>query len=68
MQPILRRLLFLWTVVVLPSVLAASADAAKSPKFLVILVDDMGYSDPGFMGGEIETPRLDRVHGDLRRV
>ena len=31
------------------------------PNLVVILVDDMGYSDAGFMGGEIKTPNLDRL-------
>ena len=30
--------------------------ATERPNFLVILVDDMGYSDPQCFGGEIETP------------
>jgi len=31
------------------------------PNIIVILVDDMGYSDLGFMGSEIKTPNLDRM-------
>lgn len=34
---------------------------ATRPNVLVILVDDLGYSDLGFMGSEIETPNLDRL-------
>lgn len=35
------------------------------PNFLVILADDMGYSDAGCYGGEIRTPNLDSLarHG-----
>lgn len=33
----------------------------KKPNFLVILADDMGYSDAGCYGGEIETPNIDRL-------
>lgn len=33
--------------------------AEERPNVLVILVDDMGYSDPSFMGGEVPTPNLD---------
>ena len=33
----------------------------KQPNFLVIMVDDMGYSDPGCYGGEIQTPNLDNL-------
>jgi arylsulfatase len=31
------------------------------PNILLVLVDDMGYSDPGFMGGEVRTPNVDRL-------
>jgi arylsulfatase len=34
---------------------------AKKPNILLILNDDMGYSDIGCYGGEIETPNLDRL-------
>lgn len=36
-----------------------AAKAKDKPNFLVILVDDMGYSDLGCYGGEIDTPNLD---------
>lgn len=39
----------------------------KRPNFVIILADDMGYSDPGCYGGEIATPNLDRLAaGGLR--
>ncbi|MCH2615683.1 MAG: sulfatase-like hydrolase/transferase, partial [Opitutales bacterium] len=31
------------------------------PNVLLILADDMGYSDIGCYGGEIDTPNLDRL-------
>jgi arylsulfatase A-like enzyme len=31
------------------------------PNILLIVVDDMGWSDPGCFGGEIDTPNLDRL-------
>lgn len=36
-----------------------SAPAPRKPNFLVILADDMGYSDAGCYGGDIDTPNLD---------
>jgi len=39
----------------------AEAPAARKPNFLVIVMDDMGYSDPGCYGGEIATPNIDRL-------
>ncbi|HYW45646.1 MAG TPA: arylsulfatase [Bryobacteraceae bacterium] len=40
---------------------ALGAAAAKKPNFLLILADDMGFSDAGCYGGEIDTPNLDRL-------
>ncbi|OAN87998.1 hypothetical protein A8B84_04995 [Marinobacter sp. EhC06] len=39
----------------------ASADKAGKPNFLLIVADDLGYSDIGAYGGEIETPSLDAL-------
>lgn len=41
--------------------LAATASAAERPNIILIMVDDMGFSDLGFMGGEIDTPNLDAL-------
>lgn len=35
--------------------------ANDSPNIMVVLVDDLGFSDLGCYGGEIETPNLDRL-------
>jgi arylsulfatase A-like enzyme len=34
---------------------------AERPNFLLIVVDDMGFSDLGAFGSEIETPNLDAL-------
>ena len=42
-------------------VLCSVSNAAERPNILIILTDDMGFSDLGCFGGEIETPNLDRL-------
>lgn len=56
----------LFTLLVLIAALActvnrASAAPPRRPNILVILSDDMGYSDLGCYGSEIHTPNLDRL-------
>jgi arylsulfatase len=38
-----------------------TADLPTPPNFLIIVADDMGYSDAGCYGGEIATPNLDNL-------
>ncbi len=40
---------------------AAPASTPARPNLLIILADDMGFSDAGCYGGEIPTPNLDRL-------
>lgn len=47
--------------------LASPLFAAEKPNIVVIMSDDMGWSDLGCYGGEIETPNLDALaDGGLR--
>ncbi len=39
----------------------SAAFAKDSPNVVLIVADDLGYSDLGCYGGEIETPNLDRL-------
>ncbi len=39
----------------------ATPAAATKPNIVVIVADDMGFSDAGCYGGEIQTPNLDRL-------
>jgi len=41
--------------------------ADERPNVLLILCDDLGYSDLGCYGGEIHTPNLDRLAADGMR-
>lgn len=41
--------------------LSLGSFADDRPNILVIMCDDMGFSDPGFQGSEIPTPQLDRL-------
>ena len=41
----------------------ANKESVKRPNILLIMCDDMGFSDIGCYGGEVETPNLDRLAG-----
>ena len=45
-------------------VLSPTPVAKDRPNFVLIMADDMGYSDIGCFGGEIRTPNLDRLAAD----
>ena len=49
----MRRL----AIAFLLAVIASTACGAPRPNIVVILVDDMGFSDIGCYGGEIRAPR-----------
>ena len=53
---------FIW-VMAIGSLVSGGWAAADSrpPNFLVIVADDLGFSDVGAFGGEIETPNLDAL-------
>jgi arylsulfatase len=58
-----RFLLFLASLcaVTLSVAAAPAAQSSRVPNFLILLADDMGFSDAGCYGSEIATPNLDRL-------
>ncbi len=58
----MRRIAFLTICVsLLNAVSLMAAEGSLRPNILLIVADDVGYSDIGCYGGEIDTPNLDRL-------
>ena len=55
-------LVFALVLAFFPSVVSAGGPARR-PNLLLIVADDMGYSDLGCFGGEISTPQIDALAG-----
>ncbi|MFT4204227.1 MAG: arylsulfatase [Chitinophagaceae bacterium] len=55
-----KYFLFL-SLVACNTVVGQSRKKDKRPNIVLILADDLGYSDIGCFGGEIHTPNLDRI-------
>jgi arylsulfatase A-like enzyme len=56
----MKRLTILAALLV-SSIAMCFAQKATKPNIILIMVDDMGYSDIGSYGSEIKTPNLDRL-------
>ncbi|MCC9643311.1 sulfatase-like hydrolase/transferase [Rhodopirellula sp. JC740] len=56
------RILFVIAIVIVGASFSARADAGERPNIVLIVADDLGFSDVGFNGcQEIPTPRLDAL-------
>lgn len=47
--------------IILFAILSSPASLAQKPNIIVVLVDDMGFSDLGCFGSEIPTPNIDKL-------
>lgn len=45
-------------------ILCSAVSAAERPNIVLVMVDDMGWSDLGCYGGEIDTPHIDSLADD----
>ena len=54
-------------IAVLCLLIGTQTHAAKQPNIVIIMADDMGFSDIGCYGGEVETPNLDRLASEGMR-
>ena len=50
-----------WPLAVLWVLVSSSVLAAQKPNIIVMVADDLGWSDVGYHGGDIDTPSLDRL-------
>ena len=64
---LLRTLVAGFLLAVASGIVASAASASRKPNVILILADDLGFSDVGSYGGEIRTPQLDALaHGGVR--
>ena len=57
-MPLIRFLLYFTFIIILA---ACSPSKDKRPNILLIVADDLAFTDLGSFGGEIETPNLDAL-------
>ncbi len=58
----------LFIAVIASIVIPATAQTSKKPNIILIMVDDLGYSDIGAYGSEIKTPNLDKLADEGLRL
>jgi arylsulfatase len=66
-QLIIRSMRFYILTISVLLAFSCTSKKEESPNIILILADDMGYSDIGCYGGEIQTPNLDNLaRGGIR--
>lgn len=66
-----RQIAFVFSVLFFSMQSTSAADLLRNehrPNILIIMADDLGFSDLGCYGSEIETPNLDRLAGNGLRL
>ena len=48
--------------------IALAQGEEKRPNFVIILADDLGYSDLGYRGGQVKTPNIDKLAAEGVRL
>ncbi|MDB5014483.1 MAG: sulfatase [Daejeonella sp.] len=66
----MKKITYLLKLVLLatPALITQSFAQTKKPNIILIMVDDMGYSDLGSYGSEIKTPNIDRLASEGLRL
>jgi len=59
MQKISKAVVLLTIIICLNTAINAQLNQNNRPNILLIVADDLGYTDPGCYGGDIKTPNID---------
>jgi len=52
------------SLLICPQCSAVGSASESRPNIIIVMADDMGFSDLGCYGGEIKTPTIDRLAAD----
>src|SRR6478735_6026803 len=63
-----RIILAIWMLAIPLVNTTALAQQHRQPNIVLIMADDLGYSDIGAFGSEIHTPNLDKLAGEGLRM